>query len=105
MLEQTEGEHFQDPLSSILFNSVLDEVFRELEWATRGIKMDGKWLNNLRFVHYIVLISKNKEEVEKMLQELIVACRRWVWKLTQRKQNIRAISIEALSMQITKIQK
>lgn len=65
-----------DPLSSNLFNAVLEEVFRNLEWEGRGLKIDGKWLNNLRFADDIVLISENKDEVQKMLEELTKACRR-----------------------------
>lgn len=41
------------PLSSI-FSSVLREIFRNLEWEGRGIKIDGDWLNNRRFAHDVV---------------------------------------------------
>lgn len=65
-----------DPLSSCLFNAVLEEIFKELDWEGRGMKIDGKWLNHLRFADDIVLLSENKDEVEKMLHELINACRK-----------------------------
>ncbi len=35
-----------DPLSPNIFISVLEKVFRNLEWEGQGIKINGQWLNN-----------------------------------------------------------
>ncbi len=63
----TIGEYFSikkgvrkgDPLSPILFNSSLEEIFRNLEWEDRGLNLNGKQLINLRFAYDIVLFSQN----------------------------------------------
>lgn len=63
-----------DPLSSNLFNAVLEEVFRDLEWEEVGIRVNGKRLNNLKFADDIVLMGESRKEIEKMLSEPIKAC-------------------------------
>ena len=35
-----------------------------------GIKIDGEWLNNLRFADNIVLISKDPQELQAMINQL-----------------------------------
>lgn len=59
-----------DPLSSILFNCVLEEVFRKLKWSKKGININGEYLNNIRYADDIVLISESKHEIQEMTQEL-----------------------------------
>ncbi len=59
-----------DPLSANLFNSVLEEIFRKLDWEEKGVKINGQWLNNLRFADDIVLISSNIDESKVMADEL-----------------------------------
>ena len=59
-----------DPLSPILFNTALEEVFRKLEWENKGILINGKKLSNLRFADDIVIFSTNIKELEGMLNEL-----------------------------------
>ena len=63
-------------MSSNLFNAVLQEAFNELDWEDKGIKIDGKRLSNLRFADDIFLIGESREEVENLIQELIVACKK-----------------------------
>lgn len=62
-----------DPMSPNLFNSILEEIFREMNWEEKGygIKIDGKNLNNLRFADDVVLIGKNEKELQKMFQDFI----------------------------------
>jgi len=59
-----------DQLSSNIFNSVLEEIFKKLDWSEKGIKVDERYLNNLRFADDIVLISSNSSEIQEMLQDL-----------------------------------
>lgn len=59
-----------DPLSSLLFTSALEQIFRNLEWEGKGVKINGSYLNNPRFADDIVLIAKNVDELEEMLGSL-----------------------------------
>lgn len=65
-----------DPLSPNLFNSVLENIFRELNWEGKGIKINGMWLNNLRFADDVVLISRNMDELRDMASELYEASKK-----------------------------
>ena len=59
-----------DPISPKLFNAVLEDMFRKLNWEDRRVKINGKRLNHLRFADDIVTISEIAEETEVMLTEL-----------------------------------
>ena len=52
---------------------MLEEIFRKLDWEKRkfGIKIDGKYINNLRFAENVVLIGKTKEEVREVFRSFI----------------------------------
>ncbi|VDO16914.1 unnamed protein product [Brugia timori] len=73
-----EGEEFKvqkgvkqgDPLSPNLFNAVLEGIFRNLNWEGKGLKINGQFLNNLRFADDIVLISNGMNELKEMSEEL-----------------------------------
>ena len=60
-----------DPMSSSIFNSVLEEVFRKLDWERKGVNIGGCFLSNLRFADDIVLMSTRKEELREMATDLI----------------------------------
>lgn len=78
IITDIEGEYFEvkkgvkqgDPLSSILFNCALEEIFRKLNWEGKGINVNGVWLSNLRFADDIVLIAKSNNELTEMISEL-----------------------------------
>ncbi len=59
-----------DPFSPNIFNSVLEEIFQKLDWEGKGVKINGQWLNNLRFAGDIVLISSNMDELKVMVEQL-----------------------------------
>ena len=59
-----------DPVSPKLFNAVLEDIFRRLNWEDRGVKINEKRLNHLRFADDIMTISETAEETEVMLTEL-----------------------------------
>lgn len=63
-----------DPLSSNIFNCVLEQAFRKVNWEKKGIRVNGRYLNNLRFADDIVLISDQLIELEEMANELKIAC-------------------------------
>jgi len=63
-----------DPLSPVIFNSILEEVFQKTDWEGKGIKVNGSWLNNLRFADDIVLIGKNVDKLKGMGEELKTLC-------------------------------
>lgn len=38
-----------DTISPMLVTACLEEVYKQLDWEETGIKVNGEWLNNLRF--------------------------------------------------------
>lgn len=52
-----------DPLSPSIFNIVLEEIFRSLDWKGRGLQISGEYLSNLRFADDLVLIAKNLSDL------------------------------------------
>lgn len=59
-----------DPLSPLRFNCALEEIFKNLDWDKKVIKINGEYLNNLRFADDVVLIASKKEELENMIRDL-----------------------------------
>ena len=59
-----------DTISPKLFNAGLEQIFRKLEWDSKGININGEHINHLRFADDIVLISSNGAELEEMLNQL-----------------------------------
>ena len=59
-----------DTISPKLFTSVLEEIFRKLDWEEKGIRMDGEYLSNLRFADDIILTSEDPEEIKVMLEQI-----------------------------------
>ncbi len=49
-----------DPLSPNIFNCLLEYVFRKMDWDKVLVKIDGRVLNNLRYVDDIVLVGKKQ---------------------------------------------
>ncbi len=60
-----------DPLSTNLFNSVPEDIFRNMDWEGEGIRVDGEYLNNLRFADDVVVIAKSLEELKQMGEEFL----------------------------------
>ncbi|CAH2270055.1 jg17908 [Pararge aegeria aegeria] len=59
-----------DPLSPKLFITVLESIFRKLNWENKGIKINGKYLSHLRFADDLVLLSEDPKELQYMLESL-----------------------------------
>ena len=59
-----------DTISPKLFTATLESIFRRLNWETQGVKIDGKFLSNIRFADDIFLCTETPQELQQMLQEL-----------------------------------
>lgn len=62
-----------DIISPKLFTTVLDYAMKSLNWNRKGININGKYLNHLRFADDIVIITQDKNELQDMLRELEMA--------------------------------
>lgn len=59
-----------DTISPKLFTATLESIFRKLNWETKGLKIDGEYLNHLRFADDIVICAETPQQLQTMLQEL-----------------------------------
>lgn len=59
-----------DPLSPLLFNCALQNVFRKLAWEKTGIVVQGQYLNNIKFADDVTLFARTAEDLQKMLNDL-----------------------------------
>lgn len=59
-----------DPISPKLFTAVLDDVMSRLEWQTKGVNVEGKWLPYIAYADDIAVLATSRNELEKMLDEL-----------------------------------
>lgn len=65
-----------DPLSPNMFNCVLEDIIRELNWEECGVIVNGKRINNLRFADDIILIATSASEIQKMGEDLFRSSRK-----------------------------
>ncbi|KAK6725892.1 hypothetical protein RB195_004300 [Necator americanus] len=59
-----------DTISPKLFTAALQWIMKSLSWEERGVRVDGRFLSNLRFADDIVLFSSSTSEAETILNEL-----------------------------------
>ncbi|KAK6748958.1 hypothetical protein RB195_001522 [Necator americanus] len=59
-----------DTISPKLFTAALQWIMESLSWEKRCIRVDGRFLSNLRFADDVVLFSSSTSEAETMLNEL-----------------------------------
>lgn len=69
-VELKRGVKQGDPLSSLLFNLVLDPIIEELERNTAGIKIQEENVTVLAFADDMILIGKDKEMAQTQLRIL-----------------------------------
>lgn len=62
------------PLSSFLFNSVLEHAIKEINWINKGIYIGNKLLSNLRFADDVALLARNAKDLNDMLKDLESKC-------------------------------
>jgi len=69
-IEIGRGVRQGDTISPKLFITVLEYVFKKLDWDQKSLKIDGQSVSNLRFADDIILLADNLEDIRIMLQEL-----------------------------------
>ncbi|KAK6765464.1 hypothetical protein RB195_025399 [Necator americanus] len=74
-----------DTISRKLFMVALQWIMKSLLWKERGIRVDGRFLSNLRFADDIVLFSSSTNEAETMLNELNKAGKRIGLRINRKK--------------------
>ncbi|CAH2104094.1 unnamed protein product [Euphydryas editha] len=75
---ETSGELFKiergvrqgDPLSPKLFIAVLQDIFSKINWDQKGILLNGKYLNHLRFADDIAILAETPKDLEEMVTTL-----------------------------------
>ncbi|KAK6765472.1 hypothetical protein RB195_025404 [Necator americanus] len=65
--------------------AALQWIMKSLLWKERGIRVDGRFLSNLRFADDIVLFSSSTNEAETMLNELNEAGKRIGLRINRKK--------------------
>lgn len=59
-----------DPISPLLFNCDLEDIFGNLKWNNFGLKIKGSLLNILKFADDVVFVAGNSADLQKMLDDL-----------------------------------
>ena len=59
----------KDTISPKIFTAALEDIFKTLEWEAKGVNINGKQLNNLRFADDIVFLGESMDDLKTMLQE------------------------------------
>ena len=83
-----------DPISPIVFNSVLEEVMRDVktEWSRKryGLQLGhgGETLTNLRFADDIVIIARTLPQIKQMIADVAAASAKTGLKLHPEKTKI-----------------
>ena len=77
-----------DTISPKLFTASLEDTFRNLNWEDKGIFINGRKLNNLRFADDVTIISESLVELETCLNELSVESRKKGLKMNMDKTKI-----------------
>lgn len=87
-IKVTRGVRQGDTISPKLFTLALEDVFRTLDWESKGLNIDGRYLSHLRFADDVVLISSSVKELETMLTQLQQASLRIGLKINTNKTKI-----------------
>ncbi|KAK6741073.1 hypothetical protein RB195_009121 [Necator americanus] len=77
-----------DTISPKLFTAALQWIMKSLSWEERGIRVDGRFLSNLRFANDIFLFSSSTNEAETMLNELNEAGKRIGLRINRKKTQL-----------------
>ena len=85
MIPTGKGARQRDTISPKLFTAALQWIMKSLEWDERGIRVDGRFLSNLRFADDIVLFSSSTTEADAMLKELNEAGKKFGLRINRKK--------------------
>ena len=86
-------------LSPLLFNYYSEAIFAEaLENESRGIVVNGKVINNIRYADDTVMLASNPEDIQHLLQRLVMCCENYGLKINTRKTKLMIVS-KSLSSQ------
>lgn len=77
-----------DTISPKLFTAALEEIFKNVDWEEKGINVNGKRLNHLRFADDIILISDNNQDIQDMMTQLDQESRKMGLKMNLSKTKI-----------------
>ena len=59
-----------DPASPKWFSATLEQVFQELDWKEKGIRVNGTFPSHICFADDITIIAQDANTLQDMLQEL-----------------------------------
>lgn len=59
-----------DTLSSKLLIIALENIPKKMNWAAKGININGKYVTHLCYANNIILIAKKCTELEEMITKL-----------------------------------
>lgn len=77
-----------DVTSPKLFNAAIEEVFKSLTWDKEGIRINGEYLNHLRYADDIVLMTNCAEKLENMANQLCDAGAKVGLKMNMKKTKV-----------------
>ena len=84
------------PISPVCFNFYLEEVMRrtadEMSWV--GMRISGKYLNNLRFADDVVLIATSPERLQALIDEVDRVSKEFQLEISTSKTKIMATTNE-----------
>ena len=64
------GVKKDDTISLKLLMAALEKAYKNLEWEESEIHINGEYLNNLKFVDDIVIMSELTDELQQMILQL-----------------------------------
>lgn len=103
-IEVKRGVRQGDIISPKLFTLALENVFKTLQWETKGVNIDGLYLSHLRFADDIVIISSSMQELSEMIKQLNEASKRIGLKMNIAKTKIISNTEETIHVDGTKLE-
>ncbi len=59
-----------DGVSPKLFTTILESVFKKLDWSGMRMKINGKFLNHIRCADDILLIATDLNQLQTLMSQL-----------------------------------